>query len=131
MIPSYLALFVYALQILHSPKCLSFLWELNHLISLFLQLLLITSGVLVVMEGNLAGRWYHSGVSERLKASRSQVTYSLIYAFLRKQAHTKAADAVKKAARNIIVLKDDLQLEGPHLDEIVKQWKELQAAGSS
>ncbi|KAJ8583743.1 hypothetical protein M405DRAFT_828055 [Rhizopogon salebrosus TDB-379] len=59
------------------------------------------------------------------------VTYSLIYAFLKKQAQTKAADAVKKAARNIIVLKDDLQLEGPQLDEIVKQWKELQAAGSS
>jgi hypothetical protein len=59
------------------------------------------------------------------------VTYSLIYAFLKKQAQTKAADAVKKAARNIIVLKDDLQLEGPQLDEIVKQWKELQAAGIS
>lgn len=59
------------------------------------------------------------------------VTYSLIYAFLKKQSQTKAADAVKKAARNVIILKDDLQLEGPHLDEIVKQWKESQAADSS
>ena len=59
------------------------------------------------------------------------VTYSLIYAFLRKQEQTKAAEAVKKAARNIIVLKDDLQLEVPHLDEIVQQWKALQPADSS
>ncbi|KAG1778513.1 hypothetical protein EV702DRAFT_156883 [Suillus placidus] len=59
------------------------------------------------------------------------VTYSLIYAFLKQQSQTKAADAVKKAARNIIVLKDDLQLEGPPLDEIVKQWKESHANDSS
>jgi hypothetical protein len=79
------------------------------------------------------GGWYHIGTTRRLRASPSSlaVTYSLIYAFLKKQAQTKAADAVKKAARNIIVLKDDLQLEGPQLDEIVKQWKELQAAGIS
>lgn len=38
---------------------------------------------------------------------------------------------MKKAARNSIVLKDDLQLEGPHLDEIVQQWKQSQAANSS
>jgi len=55
----------------------------------------------------------------------------LIYAFLKKQAQTKAADAVKKAARNLIVLKDDFQLEGPHLDEIVQQWKQSQATNSS
>ncbi|KAG2364511.1 SRP40, C-terminal domain-containing protein [Suillus spraguei] len=59
------------------------------------------------------------------------VTYSLIYVFLKQQSQTKAADAVKKAARNIIVLKDDLQLEGSPLDEIVKQWKESRANNSS
>ncbi|KAG1756312.1 uncharacterized protein EDB91DRAFT_7053 [Suillus paluster] len=59
------------------------------------------------------------------------VTYSLIYAFLKKQSQTKAADAVKKAARSVIVLKDDFKLEGPHLDEIVKRWKESQAADNS
>ncbi|KAG1891470.1 hypothetical protein F4604DRAFT_1706515 [Suillus subluteus] len=59
------------------------------------------------------------------------VTYSLIYVFLKQQSQTKAADAVKKAARNIIVLKDDLQLEGLPLDEIVKQWKESRANDSS
>ncbi|KAG2061497.1 hypothetical protein BDR06DRAFT_946942 [Suillus hirtellus] len=59
------------------------------------------------------------------------VTYSLIYAFLKQQSQTKAADAVKKAARNIIVLKDDLKLEGSSLDEIVKQWKESHADDSS
>ncbi|OAX39372.1 hypothetical protein K503DRAFT_716593 [Rhizopogon vinicolor AM-OR11-026] len=59
------------------------------------------------------------------------VTYSLIYAFLKKQDQTKAADAVKKAARNIIVLRDDFEFGGPHLDEIVKQWIDSQAAGSS
>ncbi|OJA15738.1 hypothetical protein AZE42_05261 [Rhizopogon vesiculosus] len=59
------------------------------------------------------------------------VTYSLIYAFLQKQDQTKAADAVKKAARNIIILKDDLKFEGTHLDEIVKQWIDSQDAGKS
>ncbi|KAG2116530.1 uncharacterized protein F5147DRAFT_347538 [Suillus discolor] len=59
------------------------------------------------------------------------VTYSLIYAFLKQQSQTKAADAVKKAARNIIVLKDDLQLKGSSLDEIVKQWKESHTNDSS
>ncbi|KAG1743941.1 hypothetical protein EDD22DRAFT_293072 [Suillus occidentalis] len=59
------------------------------------------------------------------------VTYSLIYGFLKQQSQTKAADAVKKAARSIIVLKDDFQLEGPPLDEIVKQWKESHAKDKS
>lgn len=59
------------------------------------------------------------------------VTYSLIYGFLKQQSQTKAADAVKKAARSVIVLKDDFKLEGPPLDEIVKQWKESHAKDSS
>lgn len=59
------------------------------------------------------------------------MTYSLIYGFLKKQSQSKAADAVKKAARSIIVLKDDFQPEGPPLDEIVKQWKESHAKDSS
>jgi hypothetical protein len=51
--------------------------------------------------------------------------------FLKQQSQTKAADAVKKAARNVIVLKDDFQLESLPLNEIVKQWKESHVDDSS
>ena len=54
--------------------------------------------------------------------------YSLIHAFLSKHSHTKAAQAVKKAAREIVILKDDIDLEGPQLDEIIAQWKLLKAS---
>ena len=47
----------------------------------------------------------------------------MIHAFLTKQLHTKAAQAVKRAAKEVVVLKDDIELEGPQLDEIIKQWK--------
>jgi hypothetical protein len=50
-------------------------------------------------------------------------TYTLIHAFLTKRSHTKVALALKKAARDVVVLKDDVDVDGPHLDEIVKQWK--------
>ncbi|KDR73560.1 hypothetical protein GALMADRAFT_228004 [Galerina marginata CBS 339.88] len=50
-------------------------------------------------------------------------TYTLIHAFLLKNSHTKAAQAVKKAAKEVVVLKDDIELEGPQLDEIIKDWK--------
>lgn len=52
-------------------------------------------------------------------------TYTLIHSFLTRQSHTKAADALKKAAKEIVVLKDGIDVEGPQLDEIVKQWKQL------
>jgi hypothetical protein len=53
--------------------------------------------------------------------------YTLIHAFLTKQSHTKAALAVKKAAKEVVILKDDIDIEGPQLDEIITQWKSLTA----
>lgn len=52
--------------------------------------------------------------------------YTLIHAFLSKHSHTKAAQAVKKAAKEIVILKDDIDIEGPQLDEIIAQWKIVQ-----
>jgi len=54
-------------------------------------------------------------------------TYTLIHAFLTKHSHTKAAQAVKKAAKEAVILKDDMDIEGPQLDEIIAQWKSLVA----
>ncbi|KAI0780574.1 hypothetical protein BD413DRAFT_498216 [Trametes elegans] len=54
-------------------------------------------------------------------------TYSHIYSFLLKKEHTKAAEALKKAVKNVVVLKDGVGPEGPSLDQIVKEWKELKA----
>ena len=54
-------------------------------------------------------------------------TYALIHAFLTKYSHTKAAQAVKKAAKEVVILKDDVEIEGPQLDEIISQWKLLVA----
>lgn len=51
--------------------------------------------------------------------------YTLIHAFLTKNSHTKAAQAVKKAAKEVVILKDDIDIEGPQLDEIILQWKLL------
>ncbi|KIM79595.1 hypothetical protein PILCRDRAFT_549464 [Piloderma croceum F 1598] len=50
-------------------------------------------------------------------------TYTLIHAFLTKRSHTKVALALKKAARDVVILKDDVDVDGPQLDEIIKQWK--------
>ena len=33
-------------------------------------------------------------------------TYTLIYSFLKKRKHTKAAEALKKAAKDVVVLED-------------------------
>ncbi|KAI6045579.1 SRP40, C-terminal domain-containing protein [Pisolithus marmoratus] len=50
-------------------------------------------------------------------------TYTLIYRFLKKQSHVKAAKAVKKAAKGVVILRDDAELDGPQLDEIVSEWE--------
>ncbi|KAK7040870.1 jun-like transcription factor [Paramarasmius palmivorus] len=50
-------------------------------------------------------------------------TYTLIHAFLTKRSHSKAADALKKAAKDVVILKDGIATEGPQLDEIIQQWK--------
>ena len=52
-------------------------------------------------------------------------TYALIYSFLTKQAHTKAAEAVRKAAKDIVVLKDASLADETSLDEIVRKWKTM------
>ncbi|KAG5722147.1 Nucleolar and coiled-body phosphoprotein 1 [Termitomyces sp. T112] len=57
-------------------------------------------------------------------------TYTLIHSFLRKHSHTKAALAVKKAAKDIVVLKDDIEIEGPCLDTILMEWKTAQAVAT-
>ena len=54
--------------------------------------------------------------------------YTLIHAFLSKHSHAKAAQAVKKAAKEVVILKDDIDIEGPQLDEIIAQWKLLKAS---
>lgn len=50
-------------------------------------------------------------------------TYTLIHSFLTKHSHVKAAQAVKKAAKDVVVLKDDIETNGPQLDQIIKEWK--------
>lgn len=57
-------------------------------------------------------------------------TYILIHSFLRKHSHTKAALAVKKAAKDIVILKDDVEIEEPHLDTIIQEWKAAQPVGN-
>ncbi|PSR77639.1 hypothetical protein PHLCEN_2v7829 [Hermanssonia centrifuga] len=52
-------------------------------------------------------------------------TYTLIYSFLTKHSHTKAAEALKKSAKDVVVLKDNMEVDGPSLDRIVKEWKTL------
>jgi ABC-type glutathione transport system ATPase component len=44
---------------------------------------------------------------------------------LTKQAHTKAAEAVKKAAKDVVALKDGPIVEEASLDEIVRRWKTM------
>ncbi|KAF8509686.1 hypothetical protein JB92DRAFT_492384 [Gautieria morchelliformis] len=50
-------------------------------------------------------------------------TYTLVYSFLTARSHEKAAAAVKKAAKDIVVLKDNVTVNEAPLDEIVKWWK--------
>jgi hypothetical protein len=47
---------------------------------------------------------------------------------LKTQAHTKAAIAVKKAAKDVVELKDDMEVDGTSLDEVVKSWKATQSS---
>jgi hypothetical protein len=83
------------------------------------------------MDGNTAGtlKAAHTSNAPRLTTS-STATYSLIYHFLKKQSQNKAAEAVKKAAKVFVVLRDDIEQEGPQLEDIVKQWKAKQSAKS-
>lgn len=76
------------------------------------------------MDGNLAGMGAYYRVNA-LALLCFLATYTLIHAFLTKRLHTKVALALKKAVKDIVILKDDVGVEGPQLDEIVRQWKIL------
>lgn len=53
----------------------------------------------------------------------STATYTLIYRFLKQQSQNKAAEEVKKAAKAFIILRDDIEQEGPSLEDIIKEWR--------
>ncbi len=42
-----------------------------------------------------------------------------------KQEHRKAAEALKKAVKDVVVLKEGAEAEGPSLDVILKEWKDM------
>ena len=54
------------------------------------------------------------------------VTYALIYDFLSRRSHTKAAEAVKKAANGEVALGATSE-SNTKLEDIVKGWKGSQA----
>ena len=56
-------------------------------------------------------------------------TYTHIHAFLVKQKHSKAAGALRKAVKEVVVLKEDVKIDGPSLDDIIKEWQDLKAKG--
>lgn len=78
-----------------------------------------------VGHGDLASKYSISVLIQVAPAKHPAATYTLIYAFLTRRSHDKAAEAVKKAAKDIVVLKDGLTVDGPTLDEVVKMWKAL------
>ena len=80
------------------------------------------------MDGNLACEQYFCYERYELTYMPVAAIYTLIHAFLTKHSHSKAAQAVKKAAKEVVILKDDIDLEGPQLDEIIAQWKLLKAS---
>ena len=76
-------------------------------------------------DGNLASEFIVGTLTKLRPKVLFSATYALIYSFLTKQAHTKAAEAVKKAAKDIVVLTDGTSKEDTSLDEIVSKWKTL------
>ena len=79
------------------------------------------------MDGNLACKVRRSILLPKTHIYAFTATYTLIHAFLTKHSHTKAAQAVKKAAKEVVILKDGVEIEGPQLDEIIVEWKLLVA----
>lgn len=68
---------------------------------------------------------FHPSLHSRVLRQLYAATYTYVYAFLVKQGQKKAAEALKKAAKDVVVLKDGVEAEGPSLERIVKEWKEL------
>jgi hypothetical protein len=77
----------------------------------------------LVMDGSLACKEYQSNFLLKFTIMPFAAIYTLIHAFLTKNSHTKAAQAVKKAAKEVVILQDEIDIEGPQLDEIIAQWK--------
>lgn len=75
------------------------------------------------MDGHLAGK--HSTRMLDCSYRYHTATYTLVHAFLTKRSHTKVAVALRKTIKNELVLKEGIEIEGPQLDEIIKQWKEF------
>jgi len=53
--------------------------------------------------------------------------YTLIHSFLKERSHTKAASALKKAVNGIVTIDDAAIHDGPTLQRILEEWKELKA----
>ena len=47
------------------------------------------------------------------------------------QKQTKAAEALKNAVKDVVVLKDGVKAKGPSLEQIIKEWKDLKAKAAS
>jgi len=50
-------------------------------------------------------------------------TYTLIHAFLLEKSHEKVAKALKKAVKDVVILRDEVPTDSPPLNEIIAQWK--------
>jgi len=57
--------------------------------------------------------------------------YTLIHSFLKERSHTKAASALKKAVTGTITIDDGVENEGPTLQKILEEWRELKAAADA
>jgi hypothetical protein len=58
--------------------------------------------------------------------------YTLIYSFLEERSHTKAAArALKKAVNGVITLDDSTVHDGPTLQKILEEWRQLKAAAGA
>ena len=47
------------------------------------------------------------------------------------QKQTRAAEALKNAVKDVVVLKDEVKAKGPSLGQIIKEWKDLKAKAAS
>jgi hypothetical protein len=57
--------------------------------------------------------------------------YTLIHSFLKQRSHTKAASALKKAVHGAITLDDSAVHDGPTLQKILEEWRQLKAAADA
>ena len=57
--------------------------------------------------------------------------YTLIHSFLKERSHTKAASALKKAVNGIVTIDDAAIHDGPTLQKILEEWKELKGAADA